>query len=99
MFWMDSGLPMPFTTALTTARAGACVCPTNAFVSVTGVARIAVWNYVRMHAQIMDTVKETDVSVKKGKSIVLLFCFYLVIKQLNCLLWVVINVLPIKLCD
>lgn len=75
MFLMGSERPMPFTTAPTTALEGDCVCLTNASVSATGVARIAVWNFVLTHAQTMDTVKGTDVSVKKGKYFILLFFF------------------------
>ena len=60
-------LHMPFTTVLTTAQGEGSVCPTNASVLATGVARTAVWNYAQMPALTMDNVKEIDVLAKKGK--------------------------------
>lgn len=67
MFWMDSELHMPYTTALTIAQGEGYVSPINAFVWATGVGRTAAWNSALMVALAMDTVKEIDVYAKKGK--------------------------------
>lgn len=71
MYWMGFEQHMQSIVAPITVRVEDFVLPINVFVSATGAARIAVWSCVPMHVLAMETVKETNVLVRRGK------CYFL----------------------
>lgn len=60
---------MPSTTVLITAQAVEYACPIDAFAWGNGLDRIAVWSSAPVAVRVMDIVKKTDASAKRGKYI------------------------------